>query len=149
VSSHDVAYAHAMVMPGVTTTQRYVDPSIGSTGLFCKSRYLHFIQSHPAETRSINHGYSSSSRDGNVNHIVDPDPRLGPSGEITRTAYVGPASLGLTNLLLREPTAPAPAVFALLKHAFRLCHSYLFMVHGYYSVTRDVPRAALLFVLFR
>jgi hypothetical protein len=37
-----------------------------------------------------------------------PDPRLGCSVEIIPAPYIGPASLGLTNLLLTDPITSVP-----------------------------------------
>jgi hypothetical protein len=42
----------------------------------------------------------------NGSQIVDANSRLGTSGDITPILYVGSASLGLTNLLLTNPTTP-------------------------------------------
>jgi hypothetical protein len=41
-----------------------------------------------------------------VDRIVDPDLLLGSSGDRPPILYVGPASLGLTNLLMTNPTTP-------------------------------------------
>jgi hypothetical protein len=69
VLRHDVAYTHAAGVSGGTTTYVICQPfcrksSIGSARPLCNSRYLRFIPGHPTASRSINHLYSSSTREG-------------------------------------------------------------------------------------
>lgn len=58
-------------------------------------------------------------------HIVDVNPSLGSSEDISPILYVGPSSRGLTNLLMTHPTTPVCIRSAPLMHPTRAIPIFL------------------------
>ena len=74
-------------------------------------------------------------------HIVDANPRLGLSEDITPILYVGESSRGLTNLLLTHPVTPVCACFRSSPTHYSggtIFTPCCFKVHGYSPTTRQV-----------
>ncbi|KAI0248536.1 diphthamide biosynthesis protein [Lactifluus subvellereus] len=121
VLRHDVAYTHAAGVSGGAMSHAHVDPFVENLVSALQNLLVnHDVSvSYNAIPRRLGPSTASTfpaPATENGNQVVDANPPPGTSGDITPILYVGSASLGLTNLLLTNPTTP---------------------VHGYDPVTRQ------------
>jgi diphthamide biosynthesis protein 2 len=111
VLRHDVAYTHAAGASGGATAHAICRPLVESLvsalqDLFANRNTSVSYNAIPRRLSPSSASTAPAPVTENGNHIVDPDPRLDTSGDITPILYVGSASLGLTNLLMTNPATP-------------------------------------------